>query len=118
MAKKVRRRSDEEAEEKAFEFPVFDEAAFAAKEFALTAAVGLAGLVAVLLGLLSWACTSAHLGWYVPFPISFLLTLLSPLYLRPLLRGSANFTTGDWAGLVTLEFFGFVAIWFVLVNVA
>ena len=116
MAKKVRRRPDEETDEKAFEFPVFDEAAFAAKEFRLTAAVALASAVAVLLGALAWFCTSSHLPWYVPFPIAFLLILVSPWYLERLLTGAETFTKGDWAGLVFTEFFGFLAVWFVLVN--
>ena len=118
MAKKARRRLDEQAEEKAFDFPVFDEAGFAAKEFQLTGAVTLSGGIAVLLGALSWLCTSAHLPWYVPFPLSFLVVLLSPWFLGKLLSGSTLFTKGDWAGLVALEFFGFLAVWFVLVNVA
>jgi len=117
MAKKVRRRPDEEAEEKAFDFPVFDEASFVAKEFQLTSAVALATAVAALLGVFSWACTNAQLPWYVPFPVSFLLVLASPWYLERLLRGSKTFTRGDWAGLVFTEFFGFLAVWFVLVNV-
>ena len=117
MAKKVRHKPDEDDEAKAFDFPVFDEASFAAKEFQLTWAVSLAGGFAVLLGVLAWACTDVHLPWYVPFPIAFLLTLLSPWILGPALRGSRNFTKGDWAGLVFTEFFGFLAVWFVLVNV-
>jgi len=117
MAKKVRRKPDEEAEEKAFDFPVFDEAAFAAKEFGLTGAVVLAAGVAILLGVFSWFCTTAHLYWYVPFPISFLVVILSPLFLGRILSGSSVFTKGDWAGLLALEFFGFLALWFVLVNV-
>jgi hypothetical protein len=117
VAKKVRRKPDEEAEENAFDFPVFDEAAFASKEFELTLAVSLGGLIAVALGGFAWLMTNLQLPWYVPFPVGFLLTLLSPWYLGRLLRGSANFTKGDWAGVVFLEFFGFLAVWFVLVNV-
>jgi hypothetical protein len=118
MAKKARRRLDEQAEEKAFDFPVFDEAGFAAKEFQLTGAVAATSGVALVLGALSWLCTSDHLPWYLPFPLSFLVVLLSPLFLRRLLTGSTLFTKGDWAGLIALEFFGFLAVWFVLVNVA
>ena len=117
MAKKVRRKPDEEAEEKAFDFPVFDESAFAQKEFRLTWAVSLGSAVAVVLGLFAWFCTSQQLGWYVPFPVAFVLVLLSPWYLGRLLSGSSTFTKGDWAGVVALEFFGFLAVWFVLVNV-
>jgi hypothetical protein len=117
VAKKVRRKPDEEAEEKAFDFPVFDEAAFADKEFRLTWGIALGSTVAVLLGAFAWFCTSVQLGWYVPFPIAFLLVLLSPWLLGRAVRGSTKFTTGDWAGIVALEFFGFLAVWFVLVNV-
>jgi hypothetical protein len=118
VAKKARRRQDEEAEEKAFDFPVFDEAAFAAKEFQLTGAVAIASGLALLLGVFCWFCTSVHVAWYVPFPISFLAVALSPAYLGRILSGSTLFTKGDWAGLLALEFFGFLAVWFVLVNVA
>lgn len=117
MAKKVRRKPDEEAEEKAFDFPVFDEAAFASKEFRLTWAVALGAVVAVALGAFAGFCTSWHLPWYVPFPVAFLLVLLSPWGLGRAIRGSSVFTRGDWAGVVALEFFGFLAVWFVLVNV-
>jgi hypothetical protein len=117
MAKKVRRKPDEEAEEKAFDFPVFDEAAFAEKEFRMTGAVALGSAVAVLLGLFAWFCTAQQLGWYVPFPIAFAVVLLSPWPLGRALRGSATFTKGDWAGVLATEFFGFLAVWFVLVNV-
>ncbi len=116
MAKKARRRADEEEEEKAFEFPVFDEKQFAAKEFELTQSVIVAGVVAVLLGIFAWFCTSLGLGWYVPFPIAFAIALASPLFLDRLRPGRTIFTKGDWAGLIALEFFGFLATWFVLVN--
>jgi hypothetical protein len=118
VAKKARRRLDEQAEENAFDFPVFDEAAFAAKEFQLTGAVISSGGLALVLGAFAWFCTSLGLGWYVPFPLAFLIVLLSPWFLGKLLRSSTLFTKGDWAGLLALEFFGFLAVWFVLVNVA
>ena len=118
MAKKVRRKPDEEAEAKAFDFPVFDEAAFAAKEFELTWAVVFAGVVAALLGALAWACTNAALPWYVPFPIALLVVFLSPLFIERIRAGRTVFTKGDWACVVALEFFGFLAVWFVLVNAA
>ncbi len=116
MAKKVRRKPDEEAEEKAFDFPVFDEVAFATKEFQLTGGVAIAGAIAVLLGAFAWLCTSATLPWYVPFPICFLVAILTPWFLGRLVAGASAFTKGDWAGIVALEFFGFLAVWFVLVD--
>ena len=118
MAKKVRRRPDEEAEENAFDFPVFDEKAFAAKEFELTGATAIGGLIALLIGVLAWQATGAGLPWYVPFPLGLLVSVLSPWFVGRLRAGATTFTKGDWAGIVALEFFGFLAVWFVLVNVA
>jgi hypothetical protein len=118
MAKKVRRKPDEEAEEKAFDFPVFDETAFTAKEFRLTWAVSLFSVLAVALGAFAWLCWSVPLPWYVPFPIAVVVVGLSPSFSGRLLPGAGVFTKGDWAGLLFLEFFGFLAVWFVLVNVA
>jgi len=31
---------------------------------------------------------------------------------------SAIYTKGDWAGLIALEFFGWLALWFVLLNLS
>jgi len=117
MAKKVRRKPDEEAEEKAFDFPVFDEASFAAKEFRLTTAISLACVLAAILGAFAWFCTNSGLWWYIPFPVAFVVVLASPWILERLMSGADVFTKGDWAGLVFTEFFGFLAVWFVLVNV-
>ena len=117
MAKKARRKLDEEAEEKAFDFPVFDEVGFAAKEFELTSVVAFASAIAALLGALAWFCTSVGLPWYVPFPLAFVVVLLSPIFLGRLRSGTSIFTKSDWAGVVALEFFGFLAVWFTLVNV-
>ena len=47
MAKKVRRKLEEE-EASAFEFPPFDEVAFATKEYELTYGLSLAGMIAVV----------------------------------------------------------------------
>ncbi len=118
MAKKARRKLDEEAEEKAFDFPVFDEVAFAQKEFLLTWGVTFTSVLALVLGAFAWFCTGIGLAWYIPFPIGLIVVFLSPWILGRLLAGSTLFTKGDWAGLIALEFFGFLAVWFVLVNVA
>jgi len=50
MAKKVRRKPEEEAAT-AFEFPVFDDVAFVTKEFELMSALILASVIAALLGI-------------------------------------------------------------------
>ncbi len=115
MAKKVRRKLEEE-EAAAFEFPVFDEVAFVTKEFELAYGLAVAGVVALLLGVVAWAITQAGEPWYVAFPIGFLGVALSPFAIRALRSRSSLYTTGDWAGLLALEFFGWIALWLVLVN--
>lgn len=117
MAKKVRR-NPEEAAEATFEFPSFDEAAFVSKELELTTALGVATGLTLLLGVLAWLGTFYGLAWYIVFPLGLLGVALSPLAVRRLRPRSSIYTKGDWAGLVALAFFGWLALWFVLVNVA
>lgn len=115
MAKKVRRRPEDE--EAPFEFPTFDEAAYLTKEFELAGGLAVASLFAVLLGAMSWAAHAAGLPWYVPFLLAILFIAASPTLLGRLRPKASLFTKGDWAGLIALEFFGWLALWFVLVNV-
>jgi hypothetical protein len=117
MAKKVRRKLEEE-EEAAFEFPVFDEMAFVTKEFELTTALALAGVFAVLLGIVSWVLTTSGLGWYIVLPLGIFLLAVTPFVIRRLRVKSSTYTKGDWAGLLALEFFAWLALWFVLLNLS
>jgi hypothetical protein len=117
VAKKVRKKLKEE-EAAAFEFPVFDEVAFVQKEYELTAGLALASLFAVLLGILGWVMTVAGIPWYGPFTVGLAGIVASPNVIRQLRRSSALYTKGDWAGLIALEFFGWLALWFVLLNVS
>ncbi len=116
MAKKVRRSPEAEAEAK-FEFPAFDEAGFVTKELEMTVALSLASGFAVLLGLLSWLTTNAGLPWWVPILYGLLGLIAAPLAIQRLRARSSLYTKGDWAGLVALVAFGWLALWFVLVNV-
>jgi len=117
MAKKVRRKLEEE-EAAAFEFPVFDEAAFVTKEFELTYALTMMAVFAVLLGILSWVMTVLGVPWEASFPVGIFLVVVSLLVIRRLRPRSFNYTKGDWAGLFALGFFGWLALWFVLVNLS
>lgn len=117
MAKKARRKLEDE-EEDAFEFPVFDEAGFIKKEFELTYALALAGVITVLLGVLGWVMTVVGIPWPGALAIGALLVALSPFLIRRLRPQSSTYTKGDWAGLLACEFFGWLAIWFVLLNLS
>ncbi len=117
MAKKVRRKLEEE-EAAAFEFPVFDEVAFVTKEFELMGAVIVACTITILLGLAGWALTVSGIPWFVPFLIGIVAIIFSPSLIRRLRVRSKLYTRTDWVGLLALEFFGWLALWFVLLNVA
>ena len=113
MAKKVRRKLEEE-EAAAFEFPPFDEPAFAAKEYELTYGLAFASGITLFMGILSWALSVSGFYWYVVFPLGVLLMFASPYIIRMFRSKASIFTRGDWAGLMALEFFGWLALWFVL----
>jgi len=115
MAKKARKKLEEDAEPP-FEFPEFDEGAFVWKEFELDSATLLAGLVALGVGVLSSGITLAGLPWFVAFPVGLAGVILGLFGVRRIRPTSHAYTKGDWAGLFILEFFGWLALWFVLVN--
>jgi len=117
MAKKVRKKLEEE-QAPAFEFPVFDELAFADKEFEMTYALLTVTMLTIGLGILTWALTVAGLLWFIVFPLGLLVLALSPFLVRRLRSKSSLYTKGDWAGLLALEFFGWLALWFVLLNLS
>jgi hypothetical protein len=115
MAKKVRRKLEEE-EAAAFEFPVFDEEAFATKEFELGSGLLLAGIITLLIGVASWAISVTGISVYVPLVLGLVVIALSPFAIQRLRRLSTLYTKGDWAGLIAMEFFGWFALWFVLLD--
>ena len=116
MAKKVRPKADNEDAAPAFAFPVFDEAAYIKKEFEVTRGMAIAGLLAVAVGVVSWAGTSAGLPWFVQ--VVFGVAGMGSLYpvVHALHPRAHVFTTGDWAGFFAVVFFGWLAVWFMLLN--
>jgi hypothetical protein len=115
VAKKVRQKPEEAAP--SFEFPEFDETAFVAKEAELTSAMIFALAITLVLGAISWFLTSLGLAWYVPFLVGVVGIGASPSIIGRLRTRSDTYTKGDWAGMLALEFFGWMALWFLLVNV-
>jgi hypothetical protein len=117
MAKKARRKLEDE-EEQAFEFPVFDEKGFATKEFELGSGLLLVGIFTIGIGLVSWAISTLGVTVWVPLALGILVIVLSPFLIRRLRERSSLYTKGDWAGLLALEFFGWFALWFLLLNLS
>lgn len=115
MAKKARRKLEEE-EEAAFEFPAFDEDAFVTKEYELGGGLLVVGILTLGVGLLSWAISLTGLTVWVPLGIGILIVAASPFVLQRVRTRSELYTKGDWAGLLVLEFFGWLALWFLLLD--
>jgi hypothetical protein len=116
VAKKVRTRP-EEAEENKFEFPVFDERAFVDHELELTYGMVFAVVFAAFAGLLSGVVSLVG-GGGVPVALAVLVGLAvivaSPFVIPRLRTEASGYTKGDWAGLIALQFFGWLGLWFLI----
>jgi hypothetical protein len=117
VAKKVKKKP-QEAEAFHFQFPTFDEQSFLDHEFEQTTAVLIAGGFAVLLGVISWMMIVVALPWFVPAAVGVVILALSPFAIRALRARSHLYKWSDWAGALAIEFFGWLAIWFLLADVS
>jgi hypothetical protein len=117
MAKKARKKLEDDAAP-GFEFPKFDEAGFVWKEYELATATWLAAVFALGLGLVGWVLTGLGLNGFIPFGLGIAGMVGSVFAIQWIRPNSKYYTKGDWAGLLALEFFGWLAIWFLLLNVA
>jgi hypothetical protein len=124
MAKKARKKLEDDAEASSFQFPEFDEPAFMAHEFEQTIAMGFALVVAVALAAVSFALdrglsgfSQPTLQWLVPLAVSIGVIAFSPLILRRLRTGAPEYTRGDWATVILLEVFGWLGFWFLISDV-
>jgi hypothetical protein len=124
VAKKAKKRMEEETTENAFEFPVFDEGQFIAHELEQTIATGIAIAVAIALGVLSFGLSRlltdqgpGILAGVVPLVVSIAIIALSPFLVQRLRPAARDYTRGDWASLILLELFGWLGIWFLLTDV-
>lgn len=121
MAKKARRKLEEEDETKSFQFPDFDLDAFLTHEFDISKATIVAIGLALLLGFVTFGIDrllggASPLGFLAPL-VGILGLAASPYAIQSILRSTDQFTKGDWAGLIALELFGWLALWFVLLDV-
>ncbi|MCI4354391.1 MAG: hypothetical protein L3K06_03395 [Thermoplasmata archaeon] len=124
MAKKARKKLEEDAAAGSFEFPEFDLGGFMQHEFEQTFATGFALLVAVVLAVVSFGIDRALSGfsqptlqWVLPMAVSIAGIALSPFLVQRLRVGRPEYTRGDWASLILLEVFGWLGFWFLLSDV-
>ncbi len=116
MAKKARKKL-EEAAEPPFQFPAFNLGEFLTHEFEMTTATTIALIVAVLLGLLSWALGVVGLPWFAPVAVSLAIVVAVPFVLTRLRDETKIYTKGDWASMFLMEIFGWLGFWFLFANV-
>jgi hypothetical protein len=122
VAKKARRKLEEETEESSFQFPEFDEGKFLAHEFEQTIATLLAVVLGLVLAVVAWAWDRYLAG---PLPVLLVVPLIlgiaviafSPFFVPRLRPAAADYTRGDWAGLIVIQLFGWLGLWFLLLNV-
>ena len=124
MAKKARKKLEDDAEASSFQFPEFDEHQFIAHEFEQTVATGFAILVAVGAAVLSFGIdrglsgfSQPTLQWVVPLAVAVALIAFSPFLLQRLRRSAPEYTRGDWATVILLEVFGWLGFWFLFSDV-
>jgi hypothetical protein len=117
MAKKAKRRSEEQEAEEAFKFPEFDVNKFVEHEYeqarAMWVALGLAGA----LGAAAYLCDRFHLPLVLPIVLGIAVIIASPFIIRRLRSRSKEYTRGEWASLFMMQIFGWLGIWFLLLNV-
>jgi hypothetical protein len=120
MAKKARRKLDED-ESPAFQFPEFDVRTFLTHEYEQTYATAIVIVLAVLLALLAVALDSilngTGLATLVPLVLGVAIVAFTPFLILRLRGPAKQYTKGDWAGLILTEVFGFLGLWFLLLNV-
>ncbi|HYK93609.1 MAG TPA: hypothetical protein VEY07_06165 [Thermoplasmata archaeon] len=118
MAKKVRQKLEEDEAARHFEFPPFDEPKFLRHEFEQTGATIIAFGFALALGILSFAVTWAALPVLLAVAVSLVIIVFTPWLVRRLRQAAADYTRGEWAGLLLLEIFGWLGFWFLLTDLA
>ncbi|MCI4351421.1 MAG: hypothetical protein L3K15_07915 [Thermoplasmata archaeon] len=120
MAKKARRKAEEKEEEShLFQFPEFDELKFILHELEQSIALAVAFIITVGLAVISWAydrTTTTFL--FLPLLVGIGVIAFSPTVIQRLRPQAQDYTKGDWAGLIVVEFLGWLGLWFLFLNVA
>ncbi len=117
MAKKAKRKLEEDDEYKSFQFPEFDDTKFLAHEFEQTYATAIAFGVAGAMAVVAYLIDRANVPAVVAVVASILILLSAPFLIQRLRPLSTEYTKGDWAGLIVMMLFGWLGLWFVLLNV-
>lgn len=117
MAKKAKRKLEEDEEYRSFQFPEFDDEKFLAHEFEQTYATGIAFGFAGAMAAVSYAVDRLNVPALAAAAAAIALLVAGPFVIRKVRPLASEYTKGDWAGLIVMMVFGWLGIWFVLLNV-
>jgi len=124
VAKKARKKLEDDADASNFEFPEFDEHTFILHENEQTFATAFALVVAVALAAVSFGIDRGLSGFSQPtlqglLPVAIAIGFIafSPLVWLRLHREHPDYTKGDWASVILLELFGWLGFWFLFSDV-
>jgi hypothetical protein len=120
VAKKARRKAEEKEEEShLFQFPEFDEVKFILHELEQSLALAVAFVITVGLAVFSWFYDKSTTNLlFLPLLIGIGVIAFSPSVIQRLRPPATEYTKGDWAGLIIVEFLGWLGLWFLFLNVA
>lgn len=123
MAKKAKKKLEEDDDYKAFHFPHFDVVEFIHYELEQTSATVMAVVAALAVALLSWGLTVYGMGIQlevafalVSLMIGFVVMGLFPFLVRWAREKAPTYRTGDWATLLLIYLFLWLGIWNLLLN--
>ncbi len=123
MAKKVKKKIEEDDQYKAFSFPEFDVRGFIHHELEQTSATAFAIFLSIGVALVSWYLTSygeainltTSLA-VVSAVIGIIGAVVLPLLIRFFREKAGEYRTGDWATLIAIYVFLWLGLWSLLLN--
>ena len=117
MAKKAKKRLEEDEVYASFKFPDFDERKFIHHEFEQSWAIAIAFGFAVVLAAVCYSLDRMGLPLVVPALLGVLLLISSPFIVQRLRPLAHEYTKGDWAGILMTVFFGWLGFWFLFLDI-
>jgi hypothetical protein len=124
MAKKVKKKLEEDDEYKAFHFPEFDVRGFIHHELEQTSANVVAFFLAIGMSVVSWYLTFYGMGIGLGSAFSAIAIIVGilgavslPFLIRWLREKSTEYRTGDWAAIIALYIFLWLGLWSLFLNV-
>ncbi len=123
MAKKAKKKIEEDDEYKAFSFPEFDVRGFIHHELEQTSATGIAVILALAVAIASWVLTSYGEGAGLTTSFAVISALLGlagavslPFLIRFVREKAEEYRMGDWASLIAIYVFLWLGVWSLLLN--